>query len=257
MNGSPTKTAMVDTAGGRSQWSHLTTAFVVLLVLLFLTRPLSFLPNAVLAAIVFLIGVKLVDHRGLRQIRLAAPKEFALALVTAGTVVIFGVEQGIILAVVLSLLHHVRHSYRPPTGVILRDATGNWELLDDPLPAKTVAPGLVIYWFGTDLFYANVAFFAAQARRLVHDSPLPVRWLVVDASAITDIDYSAARGVAELEQDMIEAGITLALIAVKVPHQEKLQRAGLVNSDRIYQSREECLAAYAAATSGTNNSAKV
>ena len=257
VNGSPTKTAMVDTAGGRSQWSHLTTAFVVLLVLLFLTRPLSFLPNAVLAAIVFLIGVKLVDHRGLRQIRLAAPKEFAIALVTAATVVIFGVEQGIILAVVLSLLHHVRHSYRPPTGVILRNATGHWELLDDPLPPKTVAPGLVIYWFGTDLFYANVAFFAAQARRLVHDSPLPVRWLVVDASAITDIDYSAARGVAELEQDMIEAGVTLALIAVKVPHQEKLERAGLVHSDRIYQSREECLAAYAAATSGTDNSAKV
>ena len=66
VNGSPTKTAMVDAAGGRSQWSHLTTATVVLLVLLFFTRPLSFLPNAVLAAIVFLIGVKLIDHRGLK-----------------------------------------------------------------------------------------------------------------------------------------------------------------------------------------------
>src|SRR5262249_48334236 len=65
VNGSPTKTAMVDTAGGRSQWAHLTTATVVLIVLLFLTRPLSFLPNAVLAAIVFLIGVKLIDYRGL------------------------------------------------------------------------------------------------------------------------------------------------------------------------------------------------
>src|SRR5215469_5814511 len=60
VNGSPTKTAMVDAAGGRSQWSQLTTATVVLLVLLFLTKPLSFLPNAVLAAIVFMIGVKLV-----------------------------------------------------------------------------------------------------------------------------------------------------------------------------------------------------
>ena len=61
VNGSPTKTAMVDTAGGRSQWSHLTTATVVLAVLLFFTRPLSFLPNAVLAAIVFHIGIKLID----------------------------------------------------------------------------------------------------------------------------------------------------------------------------------------------------
>ena len=95
VNGSPTKTAMVDTAGGRSQWSHLTTAVVVLMVLLFLTRPISFLPDAVLAAIVFHIGVKLIEYRGLMEIRRSKPREFALALVTAATVVIFGVEQGI------------------------------------------------------------------------------------------------------------------------------------------------------------------
>src|SRR5215813_10203403 len=62
VNGSPTKTAMMDGAGGRSQWSHLTTAAVVVMVLLFFTRPLSYLPNAVLAAIVFLIVIKHVDH---------------------------------------------------------------------------------------------------------------------------------------------------------------------------------------------------
>src|SRR4030095_12865855 len=83
VNGSPTKTAMVDAAGGRSQLSQLTTATVVLLVLLFLTKPLSFLPNAVLNAIVFMIGVKLVDHRGLTEIYRKASKEFMVALVTA------------------------------------------------------------------------------------------------------------------------------------------------------------------------------
>ena len=254
VNGSPTKTAMVDTAGGRSQWSHLSTAFVVLLVLLFLTRPLSFLPNAVLAAIVFKIGVKLIDYRGLRQIQRAVPKEFALALLTAATVVIFGVEQGILLAVVLSLLHHVRISYRPRTGVILRNAANHWELLEEPLPGKMVAPGLVIYWFGTDLFYANVPFFAAQARRLVHDSPSPVSWLVIDASAITDIDYSAGQAVMELQQDLSKAGVTLAMIVLKVLHKRKLERMGLV-TERIYQSREECLAAYQAETSRPNDPA--
>jgi MFS superfamily sulfate permease-like transporter len=98
VNGSPTKTAIVDSAGGHSQWSHLTAATVVLVVLLFLTRPLSFLPSAVLAAIVFLIGIKLIDYRGLAKIQRSKPNEFLLALVTAATVVIFGVEQGIILA---------------------------------------------------------------------------------------------------------------------------------------------------------------
>ena len=80
VNGSPTKTAMVDTAGGRSQMSQLTTVAIVLLVLLFFTRPLSYLPSAVLAAIVFLIGVKLIDYRGLAEIGKRSREEFILRL---------------------------------------------------------------------------------------------------------------------------------------------------------------------------------
>jgi SulP family sulfate permease len=246
VNGSPTKTAMVDTAGGRSQWSHLAAATVVLVVLLFLTRPLSFLPNAVLAAIVFLIGIKLVDFRGLAEIRRSKPREFAVALVTAVTVVLFGVEQGIIAAVILSLLQHVRRSYRPHTAVIVRDAADHWQL-ENPVPGKMAEPGLVMFWFGADLFYANVAFFAEQARRLVQDSPSPVRWLVVDATAITGLDFSAGRAVAELQQDLGKMGIVLALVVVPERHHAELERMGLIDligTNRIFESRHICLTAY-------------
>jgi SulP family sulfate permease len=246
VNGSPTKTAMVDIAGGRSQWSHLSAATVVLMVLLFLTRPLSFLPDAVLASIVFLIGIKLIDYRGLAEIRRVKPREFVLALVTAATVVIFGVEQGIILAVILSLLQHVRRSYRPHTGVALRDADDHWRL-EDPLPGRMAEPGLVIFWFGTDLFFANVPFFAEQVRKLVDHSPTPVRWLVIDATAITDLDFSAGRAVAELQQDLANAGVVLALIVVPVRHHGDLEQMGLIKligADRIFDSRRACLAAY-------------
>ena len=247
VNGSPTKTAMVDTAGGRSQWSHLTTAAVVLTVLLFFTRPLSFLPNAVLAAIVFHIGIKLIDHRGLREIQRAQPNEFALALVTAAAVVILGVEQGIILAVVLSLLQHVRRSYRPQTGVLVRDAAADQWRIEDPLPVKLAEPGMVIFWFGADLFYANVAFFAEQARMLVHESPTPVRWLTIDATAISGLDFSAARALAELQQDLAKIGVTLALIVIPVRHWSNLERMGLIEligANHIFESRHACLAAY-------------
>jgi high affinity sulfate transporter 1 len=256
VNGSPTKTAMVDTAGGRSQWSHITTATIVLAVLLFFTRPLSFLPNAVLAAIVFHIGIKLIDHRGLREIQRAKPDEFALALVTAATVVIFGVEQGIILAVVLSLLQHVRRSYRPQTGVVVRDAADHW-CIENPLPVKLAEPGMVIFWFGADLFYANVAFFAEQARMLVHESPTPVRWLTIDATAVTGLDFSAGRALAELQQDLNEIGVTLALIVVPVRHRGNLERMGLVEligANHIFESRHACLAAYRSEWSAQNSS---
>ena len=248
VNGSPTKTAIVDTAGGRSQWSHLTAATVVLMVLLFLTGPLSFLPNAVLAAIVFLIGVKLIDYHGLTRIQRSMPDEFVLALITTATVVIFGVEQGIILAVVLSLLQHVWHGYRPQTGVIVHDAVDHWRI-DDPVPGKMAEPGLVIFWFGADLFYANVAFFAEQARKLVHQSPSPVRWLVIDATAITGFDFSAGLSLAELQRDLANAGVVLALIAVKVRHHDDLERMGLnelIGLHRIFESRQACMAAYGA-----------
>ena len=113
VNGSPTKTEMVDSAGGRSQIAQVTTGIIVVVVLLFLTGPLSYMPNAVLAAVVFLIGLKLVDYKGMTSILRLRPGEFVVALLTAATVVVVGVEQGIILAIVLSLILVVVHVYKP------------------------------------------------------------------------------------------------------------------------------------------------
>jgi high affinity sulfate transporter 1 len=246
VNGSPTKTAMLDAAGGRSQVSHVTTAVVVLLVLLFLTRPLSFLPNAVLAAIVFMIGVKLVDYRGLADIYRKTPREFVLAVLTAATVVLAGVEQGIILAMVLSLLQHVRRSYRPHTAVIMGGEPDHWRM-EETLPGKMIEPGLVLFWFGSDLFYANAEYFTQTARRLVHQSPSPVRWLVIDASAITGIDYSAGRELMSLQQDLAKAGVVLAIARVQVGSRAILEQMGLtqlIGLNRIFDSRQACLEAY-------------
>ncbi len=118
VNGSPTKTEIVDTAGGRSQVAQLATVAVVLVVILFLTQPISYLPNPVLAAIVFSIGLRLVDIKGLRSIFKTHREEFYLAIATAATVVFIGVKEGIILAVMLSLILHVRHSYRPHSAIV-------------------------------------------------------------------------------------------------------------------------------------------
>jgi sulfate permease, SulP family len=251
VNGSPTQTAVADSAGGRSQLSHLFTAVLVLLVLLFFTRPLSFLPDAVLASIVFMVGVKLIDLRGLAAIRRVAPGEFLLALITAATVVILGVEQGILLAVILSLLMHVRHSYRPHIGVVVADPVDHWRIVD-PAPGQMAEPGMVMFWFGAGLFYANVSYFAAEIHKLIEQQPSGVRWLVVDARAITELDYSAGRVLTELHQDLAKAGIVLGLIVVQMRHQSDLERMGLVDligKEHIFGSRYDCVQAYLAETS--------
>jgi SulP family sulfate permease len=248
VNGSPTQTAMVETSGGSSQLAHLSTALVVMLVLLFLTGPLQFLPVCVLGAIVFTIAVRLVDLPGLSDLRRKSPHEWILALVTAAAVVLFGVEDGILLALVLSLLQHVRHSYEPSVAVKTLTADGHWEMAAVE-PGRMAVPGLLVYWFGSDLFYANVDRFAIQARKLATESPSPVRWLVVDAGAITSVDYTAGGTLKELENDLARHGIALVFAHLSESLKADLDRQGLtevIGPNRQFETLRECLAAYEA-----------
>jgi high affinity sulfate transporter 1 len=246
VNGSPTQTAMVESSGGRSQVAHVAAATVVALVLLFLTHPLQYLPRCVLGAIVFIVAIRLVDLRALQGIRRESPGEYALALTTAGVVVLFGVEQGIILAMVLSLLRIVRHSYSPHTAVLTHGEGGLWELTP-VVPGALTEPGLVIYRFGAALFYANAGRFSEQIEMLVGPAPSPVRWLVVDAGAITDVDYSAARVLRELHEDMARRGVQLAFAHVQSDLKPDLDRHHLtevLGTDRIFDTLRDALACY-------------
>ena len=153
---------MVESSGGQSQLAQVATAIAVAFVLLLLTKPLQYLPRCVLGAIVFFIAVRLIDVRGLREIRRESPEEYALAVFTAAVVVLVGVEQGILLAMVLSLLRIVRHSYRPHTGVFVVNEADIWQVVP-AVPGAVTKPGLVIYRFGAALFYANAGLFAEQS----------------------------------------------------------------------------------------------
>jgi len=244
VNGSPTQTAMAEGAGARSQVAQLAFAAVVLVVLLFLTGPLQYLPHCVLASIVFTIAVGMVDVRGLRAIRLESRGEFLLALFTAAAVPAIGVEQGILLAIAASLVRHVRHSYRPHTMVLVPIA-GRLE----PAPAKPgveTDPGLIVYRFGADLFYANADRFADEVRALVERAPTPVRWFVVDCSAIFDIDYTAARTVRDLLAELASRKVGVVLARVNPYIHADLVRHGViaaVEEARIFETLHEALAA--------------
>jgi sulfate permease, SulP family len=245
VNGSPSQTAMVDRMGARGQIAQLALAAVVLLVLLFLTGPLEYLPRCVLAAIVFSIAVRMIDVARLRAIRRESPGEFYLAVTTAATVVALGVEQGILLAIVLSLFRHVRHSYRPHTMMLAPGAGGMW-LPVPAAPGKVTAPGLIVYRFGADLFYANVNRFTDEARDLVRRAPAPVRWFIVDCSAITDIDYSAAQLMRDLLGDFARQEITVLLARVNPYLRADVDRHCLtpvVGEARIFRTLHEALAA--------------
>jgi high affinity sulfate transporter 1 len=213
VNGSPTKTEMVDDAGGRTQVAHLTTAVIVLLVLLFLTRPLSLLPAAVLSAIVFMIGVKLIDVKGMTELFRMQKDEFVVALLTACVVVFVDVMHGILAAVVLSLIAHARHSYRLRTRVLTRSAVGRW-VAHPVAPNVLAAPSIVVYRFEADLFYANAGRFTEEVLKLVNEASLPLRWLVIDATEINNIDYTAGKKLVQLGEELDRRGVGIAAIAL-------------------------------------------
>jgi len=245
VNGSPTQTAMADRAGARSQVAQLVFAGVVLLVLLFLTGPLQYLPRCVLAGIVFTIAVGMIDVKGLRDIRRESPGEFDLAVVTATAVVAIGVEEGILLAIALSLFRHVRHSYRPHTMMLAPDETGRW--MPMPVtPGKETEPGLIVYRFGADLFYANHNRFADEVRTLVERAPTPIRWFIVDAGAITDIDYSAARSIRDLLDDLTRQRVCTIFARVSPYLRSDMDRHGItsaIGETRVFATLHQALAA--------------
>ncbi|MGD9083421.1 MAG: SulP family inorganic anion transporter, partial [Desulfobacterales bacterium] len=183
VNGSPTKTQMVDSAGGRTQLSLMVTTVIVLLVLLFLTAPLAHMPEAVLSAVVFLIGVDLIDLKGIRKIFSQRRSEFWVALITALMVVFVGVEQGILLAIVLSLIDHTRRGYRPKNAVLVPAESGAWRA--QPVATKAQAvPGLLIYRFTHSMYYANSQQLSEEILDLVNSAEPPLRWFCLDAAAV-------------------------------------------------------------------------
>jgi high affinity sulfate transporter 1 len=245
VNGSPTKTEMVDEAKSRTQVAQLTTAAVVLVVLLFLTKPLQYLPNAVLSAVVFLIGLKLVDLPNMRAIWRVRKDEFWVAAVTAAVVVCVGVEQGIILAIVLSLALHVRRHYLPADRVVAIDEQGRFTLIE-PAPGARTEPGLVAYRFAVGLFYANAERLAEEVIGLV-DVAEPPRWFVLVADAIDDVDYTGGQTLAEIADELAERKIVFAISGPGEALRAELDRFGVtekVGADHIYNSLEAALDAF-------------
>jgi high affinity sulfate transporter 1 len=240
VNGSPTKTEMVDEAKSHTQVAQLTTAVMVAIVLLFLTKPLQYLPNAVLSSVVFLIGVKLIAVRGMRAIYGLRPDEFWVALVTAIVVVVLGVEQGILLAIVLSLIVHVKRHFTPHDAVVRFDEQGHVRLAE-PTPGTVTEPGLVIYRFPVGIFYANAVRLSEDAMRLVN-VPDPPRWFVLHAEAIDDIDYTGAQTLLELADHLHQRGIVLAVAEASDDLRRELDRFGLtdkIGPDRYLDSLQD------------------
>lgn len=231
----------------------LTTAVLVAAVLLFLTGPLAYMPRAVLASVVFLIAIELIDIAGLRRVRRARRVEFWVAVVTAVVVVIVGVEQAILLAIVLSMIIHVRHGYRPLNTLLTRDAQGHFP----PRPvdsAAQIAPGLMVYCFSHGAYYANAEKLTEQVLGLVEKADPPLEWFCFDGRSVDDVDYSAGLTLVQLQGELKARGVRLVMVTISDHVRAELDRDGLValiGEDGWFERVSDLLESYQHQTRGS------
>jgi MFS superfamily sulfate permease-like transporter len=161
------------------------------------------------------------------------------------------VQQGIVLAVIMSLVELIRRQYRPHRFVIGIDNAGDRSYTKAE-PGMQSAPGLVVFRYDADLFYANANQFADGIQQIMLQAPDPVRWLIIDCSSIPDVDYSAGAALDELVTFVHSRGGVVALAAPDPEFREMLQRLGvlaLLNTDHIYPTVEDAVAGFREAPS--------
>ncbi|MGH3038825.1 MAG: SulP family inorganic anion transporter [Gaiellaceae bacterium] len=243
---SGSRTAVNDAMGARTQIAGLFAAGTIVVILLFLTEPVQYLPTAVLGAVIVSAAIGLVDPAAWRALAAIDRVEVAIAAVTASCVVVFGVLEALLVAVGLSMIDTVRRSARPYDAVLgWVDRLGRYG--DVSLhPSAKVTPGVVVYRLDDRLFFANARYVRGRVLEAIRAAPTHTSWLVFDAEAVTHVDSTGLDTFADLIAALDRDGVELAVARLRSRMHDQFQLAGLVETigrDRFYPSVREAVAA--------------
>jgi high affinity sulfate transporter 1 len=240
---SGSRTAVAEQSGAKSQVTSIVGAGVVVLLLLVFSSLLADLPQTALAAVVIAAALSLMDVSALRHYAQVRRTALALSVVATVGVVLFGVLQGILVAVVLSILLFFRRSWWPHGEVLGRvDALGGWHGLGR-YPDGVEVPGVVVYRWEAPLFFANAGIFREQIRRLVRERD--PRWVVLQCEAVTDVDVTAADMLQRLDLELNDRGTHLAFVELRGRLCDLVERYGLdrtLDRDHFYPAMDVALA---------------
>jgi SulP family sulfate permease len=242
---SDSRSFMAATGGGRSQMVSFVCAVLVGVTLLFLTPLFADVPLAALGAVVLVTAAKLLDIKAMRRLWAVRRVDFILMAVTFVGVVLFGVLGGIVIGVIASLVEMVRRTLQPRTAVLGKVA-GSPTWRDVRTDGGETIPGLLVYRFDAPLFFGNADEFRNEIRALVAAGDPPIRDVLVNAEAITDLDTTGVDVLSRLLEDLAAADVTLSFARVRSPIREMMRRTGLeekVGPDRFFLQVDEAVEA--------------
>jgi MFS superfamily sulfate permease-like transporter len=233
------RTAVNDAMGARTQIAGLFAAGAIVVILLFLTEPVQYLPQAVLGAVIVAAGINIVDPGAWRALARIDRVEVAIAGVTMGCVVVFGVLQALVVAVGLSIIDTVRRSARPYDAVLgwVPHVEGYRDVAIHP--SARVTPGVVVYRLDDRLFFANAEYVKGRVREAIRAAPTETAWFVFDAEAVNHIDSTGIEALLDLTLDLRREHITLVVARLRTRLRPDFDVAGLteaIGPERLYPS---------------------
>jgi len=215
VTGADSRTAVNNAMGGKTQMVGLVAGGAMLLVLLFLTSPLAYVPTTALAAVILVSAIGLFDLADLRLLYRMSYREFLMSVGTTLGVLMLGVLPGVLLAVALSVIWLLSVESRPSDAILgrVKGRKGFHSIADYP-DAKTI-PGLLLYRFNANLVFYNADYLKTRLRAAVAAQKTPVEWVVFDASSLNIIDVTGLRKFDELREEFAAVGVSLYIARVK------------------------------------------
>ena len=243
---SASRTAAMDAAGSRTQLSSLVAAVTVALVMVFFTDELAYLPTAALAGVVASAVLNLIEVEELRELWQMRRSEFWIAAVCLLSVLVFGPLQAVIIAFLLATIDLLRRASRPGTWV-LREAPDGSHFVPEETGHAPNTSGIIIYRFGAPLYFANATFFEEEVEKLVAQSAPPVKWFVLDAEAMNDIDTTGEEALHQVLTWLAKRGVTVAVSRANpsttalFKHYHLLE---LIGENRLYPTNRHAITAF-------------
>ena len=244
---SSSRTAVAEQSGAKTQLTGVVAGGLVLMMLLFIPGLVRNLPQPALAAIIITASISLFDFAAFRRLWKVRKSEFALAVACALGVIMIGVLEGIVIAVVLAILQFFERSWRPYTAVLGQpeEMVGYHDI--SRYPEANLIPGLIMIRWDAPLFFANANIFRKLVRDLITEASEKPFWILIAAEPVVDIDTTAADMLVDLDEEMNADGIHLVFAELKDPVKEKIVRYGLletIDSQHFYPTLETAVAAF-------------
>jgi high affinity sulfate transporter 1 len=249
---SPSRSAAMDGSGARSQLPSLVAAVTVTVVLLFFTNLLAYLPNAALAGIVANAVLSLIEVHEFKELWKMRRSEFWIAAVCLLSVLALGPLRAVMIAFLLSVIDVIRRASRPDTSALVEASDGS-HFLPVADEKDSGSSGLMVYRFGAPLYFANATLFLDDIERLIAEAPTPIRWFVLDAQAMVDVDTSGAaalrQGITLLKKKNITFAVSRADRAFR-SWLEKYDLMELIEPGRFFPTNRHAAQAFRDTKSG-------